>query len=492
MHEVLGMIASMLMNIYMVGLFSTVHEQGQNRVIYAAAASQFQSLLDGTKAYVDANSAQLLSAVPVGSITQLGLPALIAANDLPPNFTATNPFGQYWQIFLTQPQAGQIEAYVESAGGTQLGLPALTSVVGMAGGQSGFVPPDGVMASLNSGTAIGNMGKWRLPLSGLPNPGSGHFYGIATASASAQYNSDTLYRDNVPGHPELNRMNATLNMGGNNIANGAAAQFSGRIGSLGVDANTLPPGWGGGLATLDVAAQGSIGAGPAGQNPRSWINSSGNGHVDQNFSVGNQLTANSVQLPQGNSLQVGSASMYGDGSNAAIRAPNQVFIQHPDGSLAPLIAGSLNLPNGNNINEGTASYYGDNDNAAVRTPGQFYVQHPDGSLAPVSASTVSATTGVQYSGTAALGASCGQPGLTTGRNDGSGEILSCTRGIWQSLTFKQFYSYLPPTTTGFAGYASVNPATGNYSCQAGTADTYGATFWYGDYGYSTLHICQPR
>ncbi|ETC99461.1 shufflon system plasmid conjugative transfer pilus tip adhesin PilV, partial [Asaia sp. SF2.1] len=379
MHEAMAMIASMLMSIYMTSLFSSVHQQGQNRVVYAAAASQFQSLLNGTKSYVDANSAQILASVPVGSITQLGLSTLISANDLPPNFTASNPFGQYWQVFLTQPQSGQIEAYVDSSGGTVLNFSALSAVVGMAGGQSGFVPPDNVVASLNSGIAIGNMGKWRLPLSGLPNPGAGHFYGIATASASAQYNSDVLYRDNIPGHPELNTMNAPLGMNGNNI------------------------------------------------------NAIGSAQVNNNVSVGNQITAHSERLDPGNSLQIGNASMYGDGQNAAIRAPERLFVQHPDGSFAPISAGSLGLPSGNNLTEGSASFYGDDNNAAIRTPGQVYMQHQDGSLAPLAASTITASNAVQLSANATAGAGCSNNGLISASSDGSGTTLNCVNGRWSIL-----------------------------------------------------------
>jgi len=434
MDSLIALIISNLIGLGLISSHARLQEQGYDNQLQANTAGEFQDLLASSRNYVNSNYGALTAQIPVGGTTEIPLGNLA----LLPNFSSLNPYGQTWHVYIQQPSSGQLSAFVFTTGGQFLPLPVLTNVASLSGSHGGYVGQDNTLPGMSSQIAIGASGGWRLPLAGLPNPGSGHLFGLASGVAGAQYNSDALYRDAVPNHPELSKMNTTLNMGGNDIT------------------------------------------------------SVGNEQVGKNLQVGNGISAHSITLDAGNNLTEGNATFYGDGSNAAIRAPDQVFIQHPDGSLAPVSASALRLPSGNNLTEGSASFYGDDTNAAVRTPGQVLFQHQDGSSAPITASTANVTTGVQYSPTAALGASCGQPGLTTGRNDGSGEILSCTRGIWQSLTFKQFYSYLPPTTTGFAGYASANPATGSYSCQAGTADTYGATFWYGDYGYSTLHICQPQ
>jgi len=434
MDLLISLMAGTVIMMLLFGGISRMAQQGHNHNVEATAAGEFQDLLAAARSYAENNAATLQVQLPVGSTRDLGLAAL----NLVPGFSQVNPYGQTWHVYMTQLSNGVIAAYVSSVGGQVLPLSSSTNIAALTGSHGGFVGPDNIAPGIGSQVATGSSGGWQLPLPPAINPGPGHLFGIATSAGAARQNSDALYRDVVPNHPEYNTMNAPLNMGGNDIS------------------------------------------------------AVGNEQVNNNLSVGNQITAQSAKLAAGNNLQIGNASMYADSQNAAIRAPGQLFVQHPDGSLAPVSAGSVTLPAGNNLTEGSASFYGDDTNAAVRTPGQVLFQHQDGSSAPITASTANVTTGVQYSPTAALGASCGQPGLTTGRNDGSGEILSCTRGIWQSLTFKQFYSYLPPTTTGFKGYASANPATGSYSCQAGTADTYGATFWYGDYGYSTLHICQPQ
>jgi len=381
MANIIGLLAAIVVSALLMPTLFGVMQHGQNRMIYAAAASEFQDLLNGTQRYVNANMTQLTGSVPASG-NWLDINTLVASNLLPPSFSRINPFGQTWGIYLWQPQQGNIEAIVLSSSGTSLGLPALASVAGMTGGQSGFVPPDNVMANLNSGTAIGNMGKWRLPLvGGLPNPGAGHFYGLATQSTSAQSqdNPDVLYRDAIANHPERNTMNAPLNMNGNDI------------------------------------------------------NAIGNAQVNNNLSVGNQITAHTERLDEGNSLQIGNASMYGDGLNAAIRAPGQLFVQHPDGSLAPVSAGSLTLPAGNNLTEGSGSFYADDNNAAVRTPGQVYIQHPDGSLAPIAASTITASSAVQLSANATAGSNCASNGLISASSDGSGTTLNCVNGRWTVL-----------------------------------------------------------
>lgn len=59
-------------------------------------------------------------------------------------------------------------------------------------------------------------------------PGAGH---LATALffQDGAIANEYLYRNAVPGHPELNRMNTTLDMGGNNIAAAGAITASGNI-----------------------------------------------------------------------------------------------------------------------------------------------------------------------------------------------------------------------------------------------------------------------
>ncbi|GBR20230.1 hypothetical protein AA105894_2507 [Asaia spathodeae NBRC 105894] len=345
-----------------------------------------------------------------------------------------------------------------------------------------------------------------MSLAGLPNPGSGHFYGLGTSASNAQYNNDYLYRGNIAGHPEYNTMNAPLNMGGNDINNAATGRFSGPIGTMGVDPNTKPPGWVGGLSTYDVTALGTVAVGPANQNPVAGMNSGGDGWFNRNAYVGNQLSAASVQVNAGNNVRIGpNATLYGDPNNIALRTPGTVYMQHQDGSPANIAAqdayvnyvwaNRVSLPGGENLYIGDAAVLGDAWNIALRPAnGRVYIQNRYGLAAgDMDLGQLETHKGVLFDRTDANpGYGCGPNGILAGKYDGSGDVLACVNGIWKSITSKPINTYVPPTSNGFGGYAHPNPATGGYWCESGTNDTPAITLWYGDYGYSGLHVCEPQ
>ncbi|MEN1396454.1 shufflon system plasmid conjugative transfer pilus tip adhesin PilV, partial [Pseudomonas aeruginosa] len=89
------------------------------------------------------------------------------------------------------------------------------------------LPQGGYISKANTGIAQG--AAWQVALSNFgSDPGAGH---LATALffQDGAIANEYLYRNSVPGHPELNRMNTALNMGGNNIAAAGAITASGNI-----------------------------------------------------------------------------------------------------------------------------------------------------------------------------------------------------------------------------------------------------------------------
>lgn len=442
METLLSILAGTAIAAMLIPTVGLMIQKGQDRQVQAVTAGEFQDLLSASRNYVDGHYSDLASTIAVGGALEIPLNLL----PLLPNFSQQNPYGQTWHVYVEQPSSNELNAVVTSWGGQTLGLSALTRISALGGSHAGFIGADNVVPNVNSQTAIGANGGWRMALGGTPvNPGAGHLFGLASGTAGSQYNSDTLYRDNVPNHPELNTMNATLNMGGNNIAAASdiAAQtghYSGNIGTNGIDPYALPPGWGGGVNSWDVYARGTVGAGTS-EGANAWMSNSGAGYFKTNLQVGQKVTANQVVLPSGNSLQIGGQYFYGDGSNAAVRTPGTFFLQHPDGSAA------------------------------------------DGHLA-----TLYTEQGVRLSGTGALGGGC-VTGSITAQNDGSGALLSCVNGIWKSTTRPPIGYYVPKTSDGNDEYDVINPYTGGFSCQAGSTDMQSATLWYGSYGYSALHLC---
>lgn len=444
METLLSILAGTAIAAMLLPTVGLMIQKGQDRQVQAVTAGEFQDLLSASRNYVDGHYSDLASTIAVGGALEIPLNLL----PLLPNFSQQNPYGQTWHVYVEQPSSNELNAVVTSWGGQTLGLSALTRISALGGSHAGFIGADNVVPNVNSQTAIGANGGWRMALAGTPvNPGAGHLFGLASGTAGSQYNSDTLYRDNVPNHPELTTMNANLNMGGNDITDTNAIQattgrFADRIGTNGLDPNSgYPSGWYGGVHTNDVYANAQIGAGPVNGPAAAWMNSNGDAGFGNNVTVGQTVTANKVSLPSGNSLQIGGQYFYGDGSNAAVRTPGTFFLQHPDGSAA------------------------------------------DGYLA-----TLYTEQGVRLSGTGALGGGC-VTGSITAQNDGSGALLSCVNGIWKSTTRPPIGYYVPKTSNGNDEYDVINPYTGGFSCQAGSTDMQSATLWYGSFGYSALHLC---
>ncbi|MCI1374160.1 MAG: shufflon system plasmid conjugative transfer pilus tip adhesin PilV [Acetobacter sp.] len=504
MNTIVALMIASVIGIMILPRYYAMVENGTRQGSLAVTAGQFQDLIRAAGQYENAHASELTASVPIGGTTQIPLSTLINEHDLPPAFTPTNPDGQAWSVYIQQPTSGVLSAVIESSGGKSYIAKDEVSVAAMTGHQGGFVPYDGMLGGLTSNTAYGASGTWHFNMAGLPNPGPGHLVGLISggtgASDAGVTTNDYLYRTAVAGHPELNTMRAPLDMGGNNINN----------------ANNV-------TATRGVFSGGNPNGGYGG-------------------------------------VQVGSTYLYGDNTNAAIRTPGTVYLQHYNGSSANVVANAgyfnsnigtyghdpyTGLPSGwwggvhsqdgyfegvfglgtyGNTNiymdnagyarigdrlevqhsvrvmqlgcvftVGKACFYGDNDNVAIRAPGTAFVQHDDGSAADLNAGNVTATTvrlGTD-NGNAWPGNGCGPNGALATKNDNSGLLLVCQSGVWHAPQ-AQISGYVPTTSNGFSGYNKTNSITGGYNCPAGTEDLGIETIWYGDYGYSALHLCSAQ
>lgn len=500
MSSLIGVMVATLVALMILPRYFGMVENGTTQAIRATTAGQFQALLTGAQKYIDKHATELTGSVPVGGTSTIDIATLVAENDLPPGFGTENPYRQTWQVYVRQPATGTLDALVESTGVATLSSRDSVAIASLTGAHGGFVPEDGMFGSMSSGNAYGASGSWQLPLGNPLNPGPGHLVGLLASANMPTDTTDYLYRDAVPNHPELNTMRTALSMGGNDITN----------------ANNVN-------ATRGIFNGGNPNGGYGG-------------------------------------VKVGSAYLYGDDRNAAIRAPDRIFMQHYDGSPADLSAqqgffgGNIGtrgydpvngLPNGwwggvhsfdgyfegtlaagsggalasymNSrgyarigdhldiqnyawvatpgcaYNVGTACLFGDNTNAAVRTPGTVYMQHGDGSKADFNAGNADFTTvnPGTANGTAWPGNGCSPTGAIAAKADGSGQLLSCMAGVWR-IPPAQVSGYVPTTTNGWTNYNIVNNITGTYSCPAGTADIGVETIWYGSGGYSQLHLCSAQ
>lgn len=112
----------------------------------------------------------------------------------------------------------------------------------------------GYVSATNTAVAQGYQGSYQVALGdyGLA-PGAGHV-AIGGFFNSQGVLGDYLYRNAIPGHPELNQMNTALSMGGNAINNVSTLTASGKITTTNdVQGRDL-------LATRDISAARNIAA----------------------------------------------------------------------------------------------------------------------------------------------------------------------------------------------------------------------------------------
>lgn len=184
------------------------HMDSQN---YQIAAQQQQAVADAAAKYLkDYFSTVVASATPTVPV-QITTAMLRNTNYLPSGFGDTNAFGQTFLVLARKPAANQLESIVLTTGGETIDEIGTREIAENLGGTGGFIPA--------SDTSIvqGVRGGWQIALSNYGgSPGVGH-----TASAlflqDGTLTNDYLYRNAVPGHPEVNTMNTSINVNGNDL-----------------------------------------------------------------------------------------------------------------------------------------------------------------------------------------------------------------------------------------------------------------------------------
>lgn len=186
-------------------------------------AQQQVILTDAAGAYMKQNMSTLLSTATATNPVIVSVPALIAANSgpngLPAGFSSVNPYGQTWQLQITQPTAGNLRGFVVSTGGDALSDLQLAGIAAKVGTAGGFVPQNdtGVYPG-GAGVIYGNKAGWNETTAGLSGVAGGHLASLIVFNNGSMQNP-ALYRVKVPGQDQLNVMQTALGMGGNDINN---------------------------------------------------------------------------------------------------------------------------------------------------------------------------------------------------------------------------------------------------------------------------------
>ena len=257
--------------------------QSDQTMLGTVAARQLYAVTQAAKGYITAYAGTIEATATSTTPATITVPMLVATGFLPQGFGAVNPYQQGWEVEVLQPSPGDLQALALSTGGQPIpprDAPRIGAEAGSAGG-----------TVTGAGTAQGSYDGWTVSLTNYPNPGVGHLAALIDYS-NGQLQNDYLYRTAVPGQPQLNTMQTSLGMGGNDINN-----------ANNVQANS---------AQL------------AGGNPNGMSGS----------------------------LQIGSNFLYGDSSNMAVRTPGGFYIQNQNGTGNASINGVQNISASGQIQAG--------------------------------------------------------------------------------------------------------------------------------------------
>ncbi|EGG5523824.1 shufflon system plasmid conjugative transfer pilus tip adhesin PilV [Salmonella enterica] len=245
---------------------------------WQVVAMQTNRFTQATSSYVGRYYPTVLAAATTTKPVVVTAQMLKNTGMLPATFSETNSYGQQYQSLIVRNPQNQelLQGMVVSRGGHAMPFPALSQISKeITAGFGGYVQ-DGK-------TAIGAMRSWRIALSSYgTSSGSGHLAVLLSTEdlSGAREDGDRLYRFQVNGRPDLNKMHTAIDMGGNNLNN---------VGTL--NANTVAAQRGN--FGVSLVSNGPITAGGDIRSTGGWIVSrSGKGWMDETHGGGIYMSDN--------------------------------------------------------------------------------------------------------------------------------------------------------------------------------------------------------
>jgi hypothetical protein len=184
-----------------------------NNINNQVSADQTRLISDASARYIKDNYAAVVATAGPTTPAVITVPMLIATGYLGAGFTSTNPYGQTYQVLAREPVANQLESMVVTTGGMTIPELSIRRIAQLIGSNGGYI------SSTAPTLMQGSFGGWQTALSNFSiAPGAGH-YASSLFFQNGQIVNDYLYRNSIPGHPELNVMNANIDMNGNIVTN---------------------------------------------------------------------------------------------------------------------------------------------------------------------------------------------------------------------------------------------------------------------------------
>ena len=233
------------------------------------AAGQAMTVQKAVNRYIADRQATVAAGSSATTGYTLTVPMLVSAGYLPDGYAPTNAYTATYRTLIFQPATNKFHTMTFLSGGSTLSLGDARKLANHIGAEGGYI---------ENGVAKGALGSWQENLSafGGYNPGDGSVV-IAGFYSNGALVNDYLYRHSVAGHPELNTMGTTLNMGSNDIS--SAKTIGAQTLNASADVNTARL-----TATQSIQSNGTI---TANGNITSKSSISASGSV----TAGNDVTA---------------------------------------------------------------------------------------------------------------------------------------------------------------------------------------------------------
>jgi cytoskeletal protein CcmA (bactofilin family) len=228
--ELLGALA--IGSIVLLGLSKLMDNSLDDLKGTQAAYYQSQVTAAGAK-YLNANTQTLQTALPTAStVVAVSMADLKTAKLLSNNISGTNAYGQTPCLLVRQPDPsghpGQFDALVINTGGQQIADRDLAAVSMNAGMGSGYISVTNPGVARGASWSVATTSYRSVACSGATAltggaTDGGHLVSSLFYDGPGQLSTDFLYRNAVPGRPELNRMNTPLRLAGNALVSPGAS-----------------------------------------------------------------------------------------------------------------------------------------------------------------------------------------------------------------------------------------------------------------------------
>lgn len=425
-----------------------------DRKTQAATATQINTYANAVAKYTAANSATLLATTGPATPVAVSTGQLVAGNFLDASYSDITPYNQQIVARVLQTTPGKLDPIVMTTGGLALNDVQVHNIAGYLstmGGNGGFID------SRNAAVVRGVGGWWtRTAATYGVAPGVGHVAAGVFILNSAVVD-DYLHRT-LNSNPALNTMSTNILMAGNAIQGVSDVRMNA--------ANQGMTFYGGGEKIVGTSAYGI--SFQTNYTERLQLANDGTLYLGNGGSNGRIDANGNIWLKQSDSLLIGSAQFYADGSNILLSSPavnGTVYIRgggvsNPWSTANLDVYGNISAQNINaagNVSIGGSYSGGDYyANGWFRLNGAtgVYWQSYGGGWVMYDSSTIQAYGGknistsgnitgnrlvsneyVQINGPATAGQWCdSSSGALFGKNtDGSNTPLYCSNWAWQKI-----------------------------------------------------------